>query len=355
MASKYFEKLNDSSHTFVIAEAGSNWKCGSYNEDLTRAKELIKVAAKAGADAVKFQTYRPDTVYVQNAGKSKYLSKFGIEKSINDIFDYLSMPYEMIPELSQYCKKENILFMSTPFSIKDAKEVDPHLEIHKVGSFEINHVRLVEFLAKTKKPILLSTGSSTYEEIDFAVDLIKKNHNLLIGLLQCTSKYPVGIDALNLNVIPKMKARYNLPVGFSDHSLDPVIGPVAAVALGATIIEKHFTLDRNLPGPDHSFALIPSELELMVQSIRKSESAKGSDRKEILKEELELRHFAKRAIQAIRDIKKGEILKEGFNFEILRPGNQKRGEEPRFLSTIKGKKTLNDIKRGEGITNQDCI
>lgn len=258
------------------------------------------------------------------------------------------MPYEMIPELSEFCKQENIIFMSTPFSVQDAKEVDPHVPIHKVSSFEINHIRLLEFLAKTGKPILISTGASTYAEIDFAVNLVKK-YNSNIGLMQCTSKYPAPLESLNLGVIPHMKSRYNVPVGLSDHSIEPIIGPITAVGIGATIIEKHFTLDRNLPGPDHSFALIPKELELMIQFIRKAEKSKGSGQKEILSEEVELHHFATRAIQAIKDISRGEILQEGVNFEILRPGNRIRGVDARFLLTVNGKKAVKEIKMGDGI------
>jgi len=343
-----YSKLDDPTHTFVIAEAGSNWKCGSYEEDLMQAKKLISVAAKAGADAVKFQTYKPETIYVKDAGTANYLSEHGINENINDIFENLSMSYKMIPELAKICKQENIIFMSTPFSIEDAKEVDPCVSIHKVSSFEINHIRLLEFLAKTGKPILISTGASTYTEIDFAVNLIKK-YNSKIGLLQCTSKYPSPLDALNLGVIPHMKSRYNLPVGLSDHSIEPIIGPIVAVGIGATIIEKHFTLDRNLPGPDHPFALIPDELELMIQSIRNSEKSKGTGQKEVLPEEKELHQFATRSLQAIKDISKGEMLQEGVNFEVLRPGNKIRGLDARFLETVNGKKSVKEIKIGDGI------
>jgi N-acetylneuraminate synthase len=345
--------LQDPYHTFIIAEAGSNWKCGSYSDDLEQARELIKTAAKAGADAVKFQTYRSETVYATNAGKSNYLAEHGIHENINDILEHLSMPYEMIPELAEFCKQENIIFMSTPFSIQDAKHVDPYVQIHKIASYEINHIRLLEFLAETKKPILISTGASTYTEIDFAINVIRKKENHRIGLMQCTAKYPSPLEALNLFVIPQMKSRYNLPVGLSDHSMDPIVGPLLAIGLGATIIEKHFTLDRNLSGPDHKFALIPTELELMISSIRKADMAKGSGNKEILKEELELRRYATRSIQAIRKISKGEVLREGFNFEVLRPGNRSRGMEPRYLTELNGKKATKDIEEGEGITDYE--
>ena len=342
-----------SNHVFVIAEAGSNWKCGTYEEDLEQAKKLIKVASEAGADAVKFQTYKPETIYVENAGSSNYLSESGINQSINEIFENLSMPYEMIPELRKYCDQKKIMFMSTPFSVQDAKEVDPFVEIHKVASFEINHVRLLEYLAKTQKPIIISTGASTFDEIDFCVKRIQSKGNNQIILMQCTSKYPCPLNSLNLSVIPEMKSRYNISIGFSDHSVEPLIAPLLAVGLGATVIEKHFTLDRNLPGPDHAFAIIPSELDSMVNSIRSAKSALGTGKKEILEVENELRSFATRSIQAIVNMKKGDILVEGKNFDVLRPGKNTRGIEPRFLESIIGKKINRDIKQGEGITEND--
>ena len=345
-------KFDDISHTFVIAEAGSNWKCGSYEDDLKQAKNLIKIASKAGADAVKFQTYRSDTVYAHDAGNSDYLSKQGISKNINEIFEYLSMPYEMISKLAKICNEEDIIFMSTPFSVEDARNIDPYVPVHKIASFEINHVRLLEFLSRTKKPILISTGASTFDEIDFAVNLLRKNQ-ITVALLQCTSKYPSPIESLNLSVIPKMRERYNVPIGFSDHSTHPLIGPLIAIGLGATIIEKHFTLDKNLSGPDHSFALNPEELEIMITSIRSADKSKGNGEKIILDDEQELFYYAKRRIQAIKDIKKGDILKEGFNFDILRPGNRSRGMDPRMINEIIGKKATRDISRGEGITDYE--
>lgn len=338
------------SHTFVIAEAGSNWKAGSYEEDLKRSSDLIKSASKAGADAIKFQTFRADTVYAYGAGKSKYLSDHGINDSINDIFERLSMPYEMIPKLSDMCKKENIMFMSTPFSVEDAKQIDPYVKIHKVASYEINHVRLLEFLASTNKPVLISTGASTYTEIDFALNFMRTHGSDLLAVMQCTSKYPCPIEALNLSVIPQMKSKYNLPVGLSDHSIDPLIAPLTAVGLGATIIEKHFTLDRSLSGPDHPFSLIPEELKLMIKSIRSADASKGTGKKEILKEEIELHEYATRSLQAIKNITKGDVLKEGINFAVLRPGSRIRGLDARFLSTVDGKKSLNDVAIGDGIT-----
>ncbi|MEX0861706.1 N-acetylneuraminate synthase family protein [Nitrosopumilus sp.] len=344
-------ELDNPNHVFVIAEAGSNWKCGTFEEDLQCAKHLIEIAAKSGADAVKFQIYRPETLYAENAGQSDYLSEKGMNQEINDIFKNLSMPYEMIPQLADYSKQHGIEFMSTPFSVKDAVEVNPYVSIHKIASYEINHVRLLEFLAKTKKPIIISTGASTFEEIDFAVNLLKKNGNEHIKILQCTSKYPCPIKALNLSVIPKINSRYDLPVGLSDHSIDPILAPIMAVAFGAIIIEKHFTMDRTLPGPDHPFALIPNELEMMVKAIRNAELAKGSGDKQVLNEELELKQFATRSLQALKPIKKGETLVEGVNFDVLRPGKRSRGIESRFLESVNGKKSKIDVDTGDGITD----
>lgn len=350
-----YPRLDDLAHTFVIAEAGSNWKCGTYEQDMKRAKELIDIAKKAGADAVKFQTYRASTVYVPNAGPSQYLSKSGIVKDITEIFNELSMPYEMLSELKKYCIKKNILFMSTPFSVKDAEEVNKYVKLHKIASYEINHIRLLEFLAKTKKPVIVSTGASTYEEIDFAINTLKKNGAQSIALLQCTSKYPAPLESLNLNVIPKMRKKYGIPVGLSDHSLDPLIAPLTAIGLGATVIEKHFTIDKNAKGPDHKFALNPEELSLMISKIRQADKTKGDGIKKILSEEKELRKYAVRSVQAIKEIKKGEELIENFNISVLRPGNQKRGADARFLVKIIGKKSRKNIKIGEGISLADCV
>jgi len=343
-------KFKKENRVFIIAEAGSNWKAGSYNSSLKRAKKLISVAANCGANAVKFQTFKSELVYVPNAGKSHYLKKRGVNKSINEIFKENSMPYEMLPKLARFCKEKKIMFMSTPFSVQDAKEIDPYVKLHKLASYEINHVRLLDYLASIKKPLVISTGAATYEEIDFAVNRIKKKGNNKIILLQCTSKYPASIELLNLKVIKKLKKKYNVIVGLSDHSLDPIIGPISAIGVGAEVIEKHFTLDKSLSGPDHSFALNPTELKSMIHAIRKTELALGNNEKTVLKEEFESRRFATRSLQAIKKIEKDDILKEGINFDVLRPGNQSKGIDARFLNKINGKKAKKSYNIGQGIT-----
>ena len=341
------------SNILIIAEAGSNWRMGTGKRDIKMAKVLIDVASESGADAVKFQTYRSETVYVPNAGNSDYLSTAGIDEPITDIFGDLSMPYEMIPELADYCKSHNIEFMSTPFSIQDAKAIDPYVKRHKIASYEISHSRLIEFVASTKKPLILSTGAATIEEIEWAVNYFKENGGSQITLMQTTAKYPAPLTSLNLKAIQTLKEKFKLPVGFSDHSRDPVIGPVTAVALGASVIEKHFTLHNKLPGPDHFFALTPEDLKTMVKAIRNCEQSFGSGEKIIQKEEHELRDYGQRAIQSIKPIYKGDIFKEGQNIDILRPGKQEKGLHPKFLPDIEGRKATRNIKIGQGIMQSD--
>jgi N-acetylneuraminate synthase len=345
--------IDDPAHTFVIAEAGSNWKIGSYEENLKMSEKLIEIAAQSGADAIKFQTFRSQTLYAPDAGQVEYLKNSGEGKKINDLVNDLEMPYEILQNLAECCEENNIIFMSTSFSVEDAKEVDKFSPIHKIASYEINHIKLLEYLSHINKPILLSTGASTFEEIDFAVNLLKKNKHNKIGLLQCTSKYPAPLNSLNLFVIPQMRKRYNVPIGFSDHSVDPLIGPLLAIGLGATIIEKHFTLDKKLPGPDHFFALEPVELKTMISSIRNADSAKGSGEKTILDVERELQKFATRSVQASKNISKGDIFQEN-NIDLLRPGKRKRGADARFFGDIIGKKAVKDIPIGDGVSFEDC-
>lgn len=349
------KKLNNLNYCFVIAEAGSNWKSRTRAQSILRAKKLIDIAAECGADAIKFQTYRSESVYAAGAGKSKYLNKIGIKKSIEEIFDEFSMKYDMLPILKNHCEKRGIYFMSTPFSVEDAIEVNKYVDIHKVASYEINHIGILKYLAKTKKPIILSTGGCSYSEIDFAVKFLKKKGVKDIMILQCTAKYPAKLESLNLNVIPEMKKRYKLPVGLSDHSEDPIVAPLTAVGLGASIIEKHFTINKKYHGPDHFFALEPIELKNMIKAIRKSQISKGGSLKKVLPEEMELKRFAVRAIQSTRVIKKGERFLLDKNYSFLRPGNQKRGEEPRFWKNIEGKYANKNIGKGVGIRLIDCL
>lgn len=338
---------------FVIAEAGSNWRVGTSARDLTMAFRLIDAAADAGADAVKFQTYRAETVYVSNAGVSAYLAKSGISKPINELFKSLEMPYTMIPKLAERCRKRRIEFMTTPFSEADFRAVDPHVRIHKIASYEITHPALIRLAAHSKKPTILSTGAATIEDIDWAVSEFRRHGGKNLLLMQCTAKYPAPFDTLNLRVIPELTRRYRVPVGLSDHSSDPIAAPVAAVALGATLIEKHFTTDRSLPGPDHAFAIECDELAALVRAVRGAEKALGTGKKEVLPAEKELRGYAQRAVQAIRPIRRGDALREGENVAVLRPGLRKKGMHPRFLAKAEGRPARRAIALGDGVKEGD--
>ncbi|MBM3581100.1 MAG: GNAT family N-acetyltransferase [Alphaproteobacteria bacterium] len=339
---------------FVIAEAGSNWRMGTAKRDMAMAKALIDVAVEAGADAVKFQTYRPESVYVANAGHSDYLSDTGIKEDIRDIFADLAMPHGMVPELAAYCRTRGIAFMSTPFSPEDFAAIDPHVAVHKIASYEISHLRLLELAGRSGKPLVLSTGASVESDIAWAVDTFHANGGKDICLMQCTAKYPAPITSLNLSTIPWLKKRFGVAAGLSDHSREPALGPVMAVALGARVIEKHYTLDNRLPGPDHSFALIPDELKRLVAEVRLAEQALGDGVKRVLDAEQELAAYARRGLQATRPIKKGEILRENDNFAILRPGQRTLGAHPRHLDRIAGRKARRAIETGEGLKPDDA-
>src|SRR5262245_21241439 len=293
---------------FIIAEAGSNWRMGSAARDLKMARSLIDVAAEARCDAVKFQTFRPETVYAPRAGASDYLAAGGHKQDIHAIFADLAMPYEMLGELRVYAHERGLSFMSSPFSVADVRAVDPHVEVHKIASYEVNHRRLLEAVARTHKPLVISTGAAELPEIAAALDLLAAEGAGPTCVMQCTAAYPAGLDALNLRALATLASRFGRAVGLSDHSTDPLTGPVGAVALGARCIEKHYTLSKKLPGPDHVFALEPDELARMVRGIRDMEAALGSADKGVKPAERELRSYAVRGLQALRDIARGEPL-----------------------------------------------
>lgn len=347
--------MSDSRHVFIVAEAGSNWRMGTPDRDRQMARALVQVAVEAGADAVKFQTYRARDTYVADAGASDYLADLGIHRSINEVFVDLEMPYELVGEIAAHCEQVGIEFMSTPFSIADADAVDPYVRRHKVASYEINHVRLLQRLAATGKPLIISTGAATEDDIDFCLSTVREAGGRDVTLLQCTSAYPAPPESLNLTVIPWLSQRFGVPAGFSDHSRDPIVGPVAAVALGATIVEKHFTIDNRLPGPDHAFAVEPQELVAMVQAIRAAERARGDGVKAVRPHESELRRFAVRAIQATRDVAPGDLLIEGENIDVLRPGKRSIGMHPRHLEALRGRRAARHIPAGEGVRPEDAV
>lgn len=342
-----------SEEVFIIAEAGSNWRAGNPERDLSMGRRLIERAKEAGANCIKFQTYRPETVYVENAGESEYLSKAGIKQDIRSIFSDLQMPDEMVAKFAEFAREAGIQFMSTAFSPRDFAVVDPHVSVHKIASYEISHIHLLKLAARTKKPTILSTGASKEEDIAWAVETFRAEGGGPLCILQCTAKYPAPLSALNLRVIPWLSRRFGVAAGLSDHSRDPLTAPMAAVALGARVIEKHFTLHNDLPGPDHAFAVTPRELRKMVRKIREVEQSLGSGLKEVLEDEKELAAYARRGLQAIKPIRAGEVLRENHNVGILRPGKQPLGVHPKFLEEIEGKKAQREIPLGQGLKKGD--
>jgi N-acetylneuraminate synthase len=339
---------------YIIAEAGSNWRVGTPERDRAMARALIDVAAQAGADAVKFQVYRPETVYVENAGQSDYLVDAGIEQDIRKILADLAMPYEMIADFAGYCQEKRMDFLSTGFSPEDFAAIDPFVSIDKIASYEISHPHLLTLAARTGKPLILSTGASEEEDIAWAVETFREAGGRDLSLMQCTADYPAPVSGLNLRTIPWLRRRFGVAAGLSDHSREPALGPVVAVALGARVIEKHFTLDNRLPGPDHSFALLPHELQEMVRQVRSAEASLGDGVKRILPEEQELSSFARRGLQATREVIPGEILRECINYAVLRPGKQHRGIHPRFRGRLEGRSSARRIPVGDGLRLDDA-
>jgi len=345
--------IGENSPCFIIAEAGSNWRyCSDMAKNFRHALKLIDIAADAKADAVKFQLYQAKKLYVRDAGSADYIGK---KKSIYQIIKEMELPYEWLPRLKEYCDKKRIIFLCTPFDEESADRLEKiGIPAYKAASYTITYVPLLRYIAKKGKPIILSTGASNIKEIKEAIGCIKNEGNSQIAIMQCTAKYPAPLETINLKVIPKLIKEFGIPIGLSDHSREPLIAPLGAVALGARIIEKHFTTDNRLNGPDHSFAILPDELIEMVDSIRKLEKALGKENKKLQEEEKELHNFARRSIYSIKEIKKGEKLTIK-NIAALRPGKAKKGLEPKFFDAILGKKAKRDIKSGKEILKGDVL
>ncbi|MBN2881027.1 N-acetylneuraminate synthase family protein [Candidatus Woesearchaeota archaeon] len=343
--------VGDNEPSFIIAEIGANFKVSdNLNENYKMALHMIDCAVTAKADAVKFQLYSADKLYNKNAGCADYIGK---KREIYDIIQDMELPRTWIPKLKKYCDDKNIIFLCTPFD-EDAVDVLESVDMvaYKIASYTISHIPFLKKIAKLGKPIILSTGASDDVDIKKALDVIYSTGNKDVILLQCTAKYPAPFNSLNLRSIPYLREKYNVNVGLSDHSRDHLIGPLGAVSLGACVIEKHYTTDNNLPGPDHGFAILDSELIDMVAKIRNLEQALGLNEKSILDDEKELRSFARRFIYASQDISKGEIFSED-NLSILRSGKAQMGLEPEYYDIVLGKKCNSTIKKNDPVKKED--
>lgn len=327
--------------TFVIAEAGSN-----HNNDLSQAKQLIDVAANAGADAVKFQTFRAKTMYPEESGAADYLDT---DESLYDLVSEMEMPYDWIPKLKDYCVEKDIMFLSTPTDRRAVDKLADYVPAYKIASFTMSHHPFLEYVAQQGKPVILSTGAHDMSEVIEAVETLQSAGLDDIVVLQCTSSYPAPLESANIRVIKRFIREFDLPSGLSDHTLDPTIAPTAAVASGADIIEKHFTLDTSLDGPDHSFAIEPDELTEMVSAIKKTERVLGTAEKTVQSVEAEMHDIARRRIHASTDIAPGEELTTD-NIDILRSGKKENGLVPKFYDEIIGMHASELISSGQGIT-----
>ncbi|UCH71942.1 MAG: N-acetylneuraminate synthase [Thermoplasmatales archaeon] len=330
------KKIGTGNPTYIIAEIGSN-----HNKNKKIAKKMIDEASEAGVDAVKFQTFKAEKLY------SKKAPKFSKDTILPfDLIKSIELPREWHKELLEYAEAKGLQFLSSPFDYEAVDELDKiGVPAFKIASFEIVDLELLKYIAKKKKPILLSTGMANIEEIEEALEIIRKQGNNNIILLQCSSMYPAPVDILNLNAMDTMSKIFKIPIGYSDHTIGIHI-PVAAVAKGATVIEKHFTLDRTMKGPDHHFAIEPSELKQMVSYIRDVEKAQGTGVKKVSKKEQEMFEKARRSIHAFKDIPKGTIITREMLI-VKRPGY---GIKPKFIDKLVGKKSKRNIKKEEWIT-----
>lgn len=331
---------------FIIAELSAN-----HNQKFEIALETIKAMKQAGADAVKIQTYTPDTITLDCRNEYFNIKHDTIwdGKNLYDLYKEAYTPWEWQADLKKIAEKEGLIFFSSPFD-KTAVDFLEQIEVpaYKVASFEITDIPLIEYIASKGKPVIISTGIATLEDINEAITVCKKAGNEKIALLKCTSAYPAPLEEANLRMIPDMAERFGCITGLSDHTLGTSVS-VTAVALGAKIIEKHFILDKKIGGPDSEFSLEPDEFALMVKSIKEAETALGKVDYNLSAKMKKSREFS-RSLFVVSDMKKGEEFSE-LNIRSIRPGY---GLPPKYLKEIIGKKAKTDIAKGTPL-NRDLI
>lgn len=325
---------------YVIAEMSAN-----HNQDLVQALNIVGAAAEAGADAIKVQTYTPNTLTI-DCGNDHFQIKETLweGQTLYDLYNTANMPWEWHQELKQVANELGLDYFSTAY---DETSVDFLEEIgvpaYKVASFELVDVVLIRKIARTGRPIILSTGMATLAEIEEAVITIQETGGEKPALLKCTSAYPALPEDMNLRTIPCLAEIFDVPVGLSDHTLGIAV-PVAAVALGACIVEKHFTLSRQVPGPDSAFSLEPHEFKAMVEAIRVAEKALGAVRFEVSEREQASRVF-RRSLFVVQDMAAGEVFTHE-NVRSIRPGH---GLHTRHMEEVLGRKAAKNIRRGTQI------
>ena len=326
-------------HVFIIAEAGVN-----HNGSLDTAKKLIDMAAEAGADAVKFQTFVPKNLVSRFAEKATYQKNTtdGTENQL-DMLKKLELKREYHSILIEYASAKGIQFLSTPFDLESIDFLAAFdLPLFKIPSGEITDLPYLEKIGSLGKPVILSSGMSTLDEVKRAIDVLKNKGCPKISILHCNTEYPTPFEDVNLRAMETIRAELNIQVGYSDHTLGIEV-PIAAVALGAEIIEKHFTLDKNMEGPDHKASLEPNELKAMIRAIRNIEKALGSPEKTVSDSELKNIKIVRKSIVAKEKISKGEIFTID-NITVKRPGN---GINPMRWYEVLGKKAIKDFEEDE--------
>jgi pseudaminic acid synthase len=323
---------------YIVAEMSAN-----HGQDFGRAVRILEAAKEAGADAVKLQTYTPETLTIYSENKCFRIGGGTLWDggTLYDLYSEAFMPWEWHPKLKAIADDLGIDLFSTAF---DPAAVDFLEEmgapVHKVASFEIVDIPLIEKMARTGKPLIISTGMATLGEIEEAMQAAQQAGARQIALLKCTSAYPAPPDEMNLRTIPHMAGKFDVPVGLSDHTLGIAV-PIAAVALGACIVEKHFTFSRSVPGPDSAFSLEPHEFKAMVEAIRVTEDALGDVRYEVTEREASSRAL-RRSLFVVKDMKAGDVFTED-NVRSIRPGH---GLLSRHLKEVLGRHAATDIERG---------
>ena len=334
--------LDQKSKCFIIAEAGVN-----HNGNIDKAKELIEIAKSSGADAVKFQLFNAKEQISKFAYNAPYQRIGSGKKTMLEMAKGYDFPWEKHKDLADYSKKVGIIYMSSCFDVKAVDFFIDELggDCIKVGSGEITNYPLLRYIENRGLPIILSTGMCTLKDIKGALEQLKRNHS--IALLHCISSYPTKSNEVNIKAIQTLKAEFNLLTGFSDHTLTD-IASIAAIAVGAKIIEKHFTIDKKLPGPDHSLSLDPEELKEFVGKIRKAEIILGDGVKNPTENEIEMRKYSRRGLVAATHINQGEILSYN-NITLKRPST---GIDARELDDVVGKRIKLSVKPDEIITHE---
>jgi N,N'-diacetyllegionaminate synthase len=330
---------------FIIAEAGVN-----HNGDINLAKKLIDAAKEAKVDAVKFQTFKTEKIVGKYAQKAEYQNEnTKTEESQFDMIKKLELSFSDFIQLKEYCEQKDILFLSTPDD-DDSLDflVDLKIPLIKVGSTEITNIQYLRKIADKRLPIILSTGMSNIGEVEMALNTIYSQGNRNVTLLHATTDYPTDYKDVNLKAMITLRETFKVSVGYSDHTLGTEAA-VAAVTLGAEIIEKHFTLNKDMEGPDHKASLEPDELREFVKAIRNTEALLGSGIKEPTEREKKIIINARRSIVAAYDIQEGTVIEENM-ITYKRPGN---GIKPELAKVIIGRKLTRDIKEDELITWKD--